>query len=138
MKKSYLLTLIVIVLALALTAFAPLEGAPPGDQTPQMAALVLALTALVSYVVTEGLKAISAKYPQIPTLTGWGTRITAAIVGLLMIYAGRGLSYLPTELQTPTIEIIAALLTLALPYVIHAWQKQFDKTPATIPRTTSG
>jgi len=121
-----ILLVLFTVLALFSLAAAPFqEAAPPDAQSPQMATLALALTAIVSYVVVEGLKAISAKYPQVPTLTGWGTRITAAVVGLAMIYAGRGLAYLPIELQTPTAEITAALLTLALPYVIYEWQKRF-------------
>lgn len=126
-----------LILALAVGAYLTIAARPFQDGTPPHAeplqvseALSLALTALVSYFVVNGLKSFSktmqAKFKWFPDLTGLSTSTAVAIVSTIILFANTILAALPAE-AVPAVSAAAMLLGAILSaYGIHFTVKGFQ------------
>src|SRR5512140_1652322 len=80
-------------------------------------ALALALTGVVSYFITEGLKSLSALIAEVPWLqwvniSGWGSFVTAFAVTGVMFYFDMGLAMVPSTFNPFAPIVIQFLIAL--------------------------
>ena len=129
MKRIYVVTLIVIALAIFLP-FAAYAQSPTPVSAPAPITLPQAVIALitlgVSYLVTQGLKSVSILIHNvswlgwIPEISGWGSWITGFIVTGVVFYLNYGLTFLPVSFNPVVVMILNALVFIFGANGVHA------------------
>jgi hypothetical protein len=129
MKFTHVMILLVIVLAFAMIAAAPFQTETPpatptaevtpapdgepveGDPLTVPVELEMAFTAIVVFLVTAGVKAISQAFPKIPNLEGQATVFAGAIVAFVIALANAALLLLPPDLVPYARLVFGAIVT---------------------------
>jgi len=127
--KKILILLFVLVLALMIATPVFAQGTePPATPPPIPTEFTAALTGLLAFVVTQGLKSLSAflaKYPWLAwiDISGWGSVIVAFLVTGLLFYINLGLSFVPTAYTSLVPLIFQFLIGLFTAYGSHLTMK---------------
>ena len=79
--------------------------------------IVLALTAFIGFLITEGLKDLGALVKV--DLSGYGAALTAAVVAFLVALFNGALGLVPPQYQTYVQAVIAALVVILGSFGVH-------------------
>lgn len=126
--KPRLLFTFLLVLILAAVFVAPAlaqgETPPPASPIELPIALQSIIAAGIGFLVTAGLKSLSALLKK--DISGWGSVITGALVTSVIYFANAILSAVPVSAQPSVTAALTLLVTILSAFGIAATLKKFQ------------